>query len=160
MESSPKSSAEAAIVEAVDVPVDVTVDVPVDAVKVKTARKVPPGFKKFEGSRAQVMNGTAYKTARGEKEGDLVRNERGSIVNKAAAAKAQERYWEGVADSKNPLAIWSAAVAHVREKYRIQNFELEKTFAKGSEHWKEARAKFDQDFRAKTPKAKRAKVST
>jgi hypothetical protein len=45
------------------------------------------------GSRAQVMHGTAYKTAGGLKKSDLLMNKRGSIVSrkKHATAKKDKR---------------------------------------------------------------------
>jgi len=47
----------------------------------------------MRGSRAQVMNGSAYKTPGGLKKGDLMRNKRGSIVSrlKSKTAKRERR---------------------------------------------------------------------
>jgi hypothetical protein len=41
----------------------------------------PAGFAQLVGSRVQVWNGTAYKTAGGLCKGDIVRNKRGRLVS-------------------------------------------------------------------------------
>jgi hypothetical protein len=44
----------------------------------------------LEGSRAQVMHGTAYKTSGGLKKSDLLQNKNGRIVSKKKHATAKK----------------------------------------------------------------------
>jgi hypothetical protein len=46
----------------------------------------PAGFAQLVGSRVQVWNGTAYKTAGGLCKGDMVRNKHGRLVSKKKQA--------------------------------------------------------------------------
>lgn len=50
-------------------------------------------YEKLEGSRAQVMHGTAYKTSGGLTKNDLMYNKQGSIVSvkKSKTAKREKR---------------------------------------------------------------------
>ena len=50
-------------------------------------------YEMLEGSRAQVMHGTAYKTSGGLKKGDIMMNKNGRIVSKAKhnTAKKEKR---------------------------------------------------------------------
>ena len=47
-------------------------------------------FEILEGSRAQVMHGTAYKTSGGLKKSDLLQNKNGRIVSKAKQLTAKK----------------------------------------------------------------------